>query len=231
MESQWRPERTPVDAGAVEHADRARLLPQRSLPTVLGLQAAQAGGGALGEVDALGHALAAGAVQEIRAHAPRAPRWDSGMDQAPPIQRRRCGNEQQDQVHQPSVLRVPHRRALHCSHLSLLRSLAAARRTLITLLGEEPKIGFRKNGSIAECVGKGAAIARLVVQGRQQGKNVSWNLGALPPNPRNLALSGQNSCWAWTTREALERRIGLRRNATRAPSQAPEWLGRLPSAP
>src|ERR1022692_1451757 len=87
------------------------------------------------------------------------------------------------------------------------------------------------NGSIAECVGKGAAIARLVVQGRQQGKNVSWNLGALPPNPRNLALSGQNSCWAWTTMEALERRIGLRRNATRAPSQAPEWLGRLPSAP
>src|ERR1035437_6001332 len=88
-----------------------------------------------------------------------------------------------------------------------------------------------KYGSIAECVGKGAAIARLVVQGRQQGKNVSWNLGALPPNPRNLALSGQNSCWAWTTMEALERRIGLRRNATRAPSQAPEWLGRLPSAP
>src|ERR1019366_3289530 len=90
---------------------------------------------------------------------------------------------------------------------------------------------LRRFGSIAECVGKGAAIARLVVQGRQQGKNVSWNLGALPPNPRNLALSGQNSCWAWTTREALERRIGLRRNATRAPSQAPEWLGRLPSAP
>src|ERR1017187_1152964 len=89
----------------------------------------------------------------------------------------------------------------------------------------------RFNGSIAECVGKGAAIARLVVQGRQQGRNVSWNLGALPPNPRNLALSGQNSCWAWTTMEALERRIGLRRNATRAPSQAPEWLGRLPSAP
>src|ERR1017187_10093800 len=58
-------------------------------------------------------------------------------------------------------------------------------------------------GSIAECVGKGAAIARLVVQWRQQGKNVSWNLGALPPNPRNFALSGQNSCWAWTTREAL----------------------------
>ena len=27
--------------------------------------------------------------------------------------------------------------------------------------------------------------------------------------------------------EALERRIGLRRNATRAPTQAPEWRGRL----
>jgi len=30
-------------------------------------------------------------------------------------------------------------------------------------------------------------------------------LGALPPNPRNLALSGQNGCWGSTTIEALER--------------------------
>ena len=52
-------------------------------------------------------------------------------------------------------------------------------------------------------------------------------LGALPPNPRNLALSGQNGCFGSTTIEALERRIGLRRNATRAPTQAPEWRGRL----
>ena len=52
-------------------------------------------------------------------------------------------------------------------------------------------------------------------------------LGALPPNPRNLALFGQNGCWASTTIEALERRVGLRRNATRAPTQAPEWRGRL----
>jgi hypothetical protein len=52
-------------------------------------------------------------------------------------------------------------------------------------------------------------------------------LGALPPNPRNLALSGQNGCFGSTTIKALERRVGLRRNATRAPTQAPEWPGRL----
>src|ERR1019366_3669363 len=61
-----RPERAPVDIGEVEHADRARLLPQRGLPTVLGLPAAQAGCRPLGEMDALGHALPAGALQEIR---------------------------------------------------------------------------------------------------------------------------------------------------------------------
>src|ERR1017187_8375421 len=44
-------------------------------------------------MDALGHALATGAVQEIRAYAPRASRWDSGMDQAPRLQRCRRGNE------------------------------------------------------------------------------------------------------------------------------------------
>ena len=52
-------------------------------------------------------------------------------------------------------------------------------------------------------------------------------LGALPPNPRNLPLSGQNGCFGSTTIEALERRTGPRRNATRAPTQAPEWRGRL----
>src|ERR1035438_2398596 len=35
-----RRKRAAVDAGTVEHADRARLLPQRSLPAVLGLPAA-----------------------------------------------------------------------------------------------------------------------------------------------------------------------------------------------
>ena len=58
-------------------------------------------------------------------------------------------------------------------------------------------------------------------------KKSIFELGALPPSPRNLALSGQNGFWGSTTIEALERRIGLRRNATRAPTQAPEWRGRL----
>ena len=43
LESQRRSERTAVDTGAVERADRTRLLPQRSLSTVLVLQTAQAG--------------------------------------------------------------------------------------------------------------------------------------------------------------------------------------------
>ena len=60
VESQRRPERAPVDAGAVEHAHRARLLPQRSLSVVLGLPAAQTGRRSLGEMDAFGHAFPAG---------------------------------------------------------------------------------------------------------------------------------------------------------------------------
>lgn len=62
-------------------------------------------------------------------------------------------------------------------------------------------------------------------------KESSVELAALPPNPRNLPLSGQNGCFGSTTIEALERRIGLRRNATRAPTQAREWRGRLRPPP
>ena len=58
-------------------------------------------------------------------------------------------------------------------------------------------------------------------------KRAFGELGALPPSPRNLPLLGQNGGFGSTTIEALERRIGLRRNATRAPTQAPEWRGRL----
>ncbi len=52
--------------------------------------------------------------------------------------------------------------------------------------------------------------------------------GALPdsgtpsPNPWDLPLSRQND---WITLETLERRIGLRRDATRAPIPGPEWHG------
>src|ERR1700680_4393704 len=47
----------------------------------------------------------------------------------------------------------------------------------------------------------------------------SWTLS---PNPWDLAHSRQNVC---LTLEALERRTGLRRDATRAPIQGPEWQG------
>src|SRR2546425_10697279 len=50
---------------------------------------------------------------------------------------------QQDQVHQPSLVRVPNGAELHCSDLSLLRKVAAPSRTLITLLGQEPAIPRR----------------------------------------------------------------------------------------
>lgn len=53
-------------------------------------------------------------------------------------------------------------------------------------------------------------------------------MGALPPNPRGLALCGQNG---WTTMKVLERRIGQRRGATRAPAQAPEWQGVVTATP
>jgi hypothetical protein len=79
-----------------EHADGAGLLPQRSVPTVLGVPPAQARPRSFGEVDALGHAFTAGALQEIRAHAPQSFRWNSGLDQNPSLQRRGGGNEQQD---------------------------------------------------------------------------------------------------------------------------------------
>ena len=55
------------------------------------------------------HALPAGALQEIRAHAAWASRGDSELDQVPCVQWRRRGNEQQDQIHQPSLVRVPNR--------------------------------------------------------------------------------------------------------------------------
>jgi transposase len=57
------------------------------------------------------------------------------VDQAPGIERRRRGHEQQDQVHQPSLVRVPDGGELHRGDLSLLCEIAAPPRTLITLLG------------------------------------------------------------------------------------------------
>src|SRR5664279_6623671 len=53
-------------------------------------------------------------------------------------------------------------------------------------------------------------------------KGALLNSGTPSPNPWDLTLWGQNGC---LTMKALERRIGLRRDATRAPIQAPEWHG------
>jgi len=53
-------------------------------------------------------------------------------------------------------------------------------------------------------------------------KGALLNSGTPSPNPWDLAHSRQNGC---STLKALERRIGLRRDATRAPIQAPEWHG------
>ena len=64
---------------------------------------------------------------------------NSGLDQPPCLQRCRRRHEQQDQVHQPSFIRVPHCRELHCSDRSLLRPAIPTSRTLITLLGQEPE--------------------------------------------------------------------------------------------
>src|SRR3954447_7326716 len=87
------------------------------------------------QVDPLGHAVEAGAIQEIRADAAQPSRRDPPVDQDPSFQRSGRRNEQQDQVNQPPLVRVPNSRELHCSHLSLLRPPPASRRALITLLG------------------------------------------------------------------------------------------------
>ena len=59
-------------------------------------------------------------------HAALPLRWNSALDQNPPLQRGRRGHEQQDQVHQPSLVRIPERQELHRRHLSLLRPAAPA---------------------------------------------------------------------------------------------------------
>src|SRR5713101_2617459 len=61
-------------------------------------------------------------------------------------------------------------------------------------------------------------------EAKRHRKKAFQKLGALPPNPRGLTLWGHND---WHTMNALERRVGQRRGATRAPTQAPEWRGRL----
>ena len=53
-------------------------------------------------------------------------------------------------------------------------------------------------------------------------KGALMKSGTPSPDPWDLSLSRQNDCFKL---EVLERRIGLRRDATRAPIQVPEWQG------
>src|SRR5262249_17786742 len=62
-------QKEPIHVGPLERANRARLLPERVLSTVLGLQTMQAGGNSFAEVDDIGHAIPARSFQEIRAYA------------------------------------------------------------------------------------------------------------------------------------------------------------------
>ena len=60
------------------------------------------------------------------------------------------------------------------------------------------------------------------MSGQTTRKGALLDSGTPSPNPWDLSLSRQNVC---STMKALERRIGLRRDATRAPIQGPEWQG------
>jgi transposase len=73
LESERWPERAAFHPGPLEHAVGPGLVPQGIVPTVLGLQAALARQATPPQVDELGHAVEAGAVQEIRAHAAHSP--------------------------------------------------------------------------------------------------------------------------------------------------------------
>jgi len=59
------------------------------------------------------------------------------------------------------------------------------------------------------------------------GRRALLNWGLCPQTPGIYRFRAGMAVLVRFTIEALERRIGLRRNATRAPTQAPEWQGRL----
>src|SRR5674476_1616984 len=79
-------------------------------------------------------------------------------------------------------------------------------------------------GSVAESMARIVGETPLPVEEAESGtvpKGMPAPASGTPsPNPWDLSLSRQNVCF---TLKALERRIGLRRDATRAPIQGPEW--------
>jgi hypothetical protein len=62
----------------------------------------------------------------------------------------------------------------------------------------------------------------IALVGQAKGSEPYLISGTPSPNPWDLSLSRQNVCF---TLKALERRIRLRRDATPAPIQGPEWQG------
>ena len=58
--------------------------------------------------------------------------------------------------------------------------------------------------------------------GQNLRKGALLNSGTPSPNPWDLSLWRQNAC---STLKAIERKTGLRRDASRAPIQGPEWQG------
>src|SRR5664280_468155 len=81
-------------------------------------------------------------------------------------------------------------------------------------------------GSVAESMGRIVGETPLPVEESESGtvpRGMPAPASGTPsPNPWDLSLSRRNVC---STMKELERRIGLRRDATRAPIQGPEWQG------
>src|SRR5450759_4139951 len=81
-------------------------------------------------------------------------------------------------------------------------------------------------GSVAESMGRIVGETPLPVEESESGtvpRGMPAPASGTPsPNPWDLALARQKVC---STLKELERRIGLRRDATRAPIQGPEWQG------
>jgi len=75
---------------------------------------------------------------------------------------------------------------------------------------------------LPDAVGDLPGLTSPTMSSRTIRKGSLLDSGTPSPNPWDLSLSRQNGCF---TLKALERRIGLRRDATRAPIQGPEWQG------
>jgi len=135
--------------GALEHPDRARLLPQGSLSALLELSPFRISPRASPSLDALGDAFPTPILQGFRSSAACSSRWGLGLDPAVSLQRCAGRHEQQDQTGQPPGVRIPLGRELHRGDLSLLCSSAPAGRGLIALLGDEPHFLFESCRSCA----------------------------------------------------------------------------------